>query len=142
MAVKLDTLGKGWAFPFRFDAGTGGVARASGLELVKMSIRQIVLVRVGSRVVLRAFGSPLRDMVFSPIQPDLEMLLGHFVREALERWERRVRVDSVDVDVTHRDEGKVDISVKFTLLSTQQEGNLVVPFFLAPDERKRLAEVT
>jgi len=135
MAVKTDTLGKGWQHPFQFSV-LGGIEKARGVELVKMSIRQIVATRIGSRCPLRAFGSPLKDLVFTPIQPDLEALLVHFVREAIEKWEKRVRVSNVSVDIGERNEGRVDISVGFTVITTQEEGNLVFPFFLSPAERK------
>lgn len=132
--VATDIIGKGWSFPFKFSR-TGGVERAKGIDLIKMSISQIVLTRVGSRTPNREFGTPLKDLVFAPIQPDLVMVIQHFVVEAIARWEKRVEVRSVQVELANRDRGILEISCAFVVRQTQQEGNMVIPFTLGPEDR-------
>lgn len=137
MAVNFDIIGKGWFFPFRF-AETGGIQRASGIPLIKMSIRQIILTRIGSRVPLRQFGSPVKDLHFAPIQPDVGVALEHFIREAIDTWERRVLLNSVKVELAFMREGRLEISVSFTIRSTHETGSLVFPFYLSVEQRKQL----
>lgn len=137
MTVSTDVIGRGWSFPLRFSK-TGGVEKAAGIDLLKMSIRQILMTRIGTRVPLREFGSPLRDLIFSPIQPDLGTFVEHFVREAIERWEKRVEVRTIRADLTDWKDGRLAIAISFVVRATSEAGNLVVPFMLTAEDRAAL----
>ncbi len=43
----------GFAFPFRVDPSSGGVASATGRDKIRQNIRQIIATRFGERPMLR-----------------------------------------------------------------------------------------
>ncbi|MFC1707095.1 GPW/gp25 family protein [Planctomycetota bacterium] len=136
MAANVDFLGKGWRFPFAITkrkGGTGTSASASesdGIAHVKESIRQILGTPIGSRVMRRDFGSRLRQIVFAPNDSTIDTLVEHYVREAIERWEKRVVLGSVTVVHSERHLGRVEIGIQFRIVRTNASGNLVFPFYL------------
>ncbi|MBI3726039.1 GPW/gp25 family protein [bacterium] len=137
MAENVDILGKGWRFPFAITKRKGGpgtsasLSESEGIEHVKESIRQILGTPIGSRVMRRDFGSRLRQIVFQPNDSTIDTLVEHYVREAIERWERRALVGSVTVVHDERELGKVEIGVEFRIIQTNVLGNLVFPYYLA-----------
>jgi len=142
MAIRVDILGKGWAFPFRFTSRGRiqrqvGVAPAESAELINMSIRQILGTRLGSRVIDRGFGSDLRGLVFSPIDNLTATALQMEITESLRNGERRIQVLSVTVSLDRAKDGVLDSQIFYRIISTQQIGNLVYPFYITPDMRVR-----
>jgi len=140
MAVKPDIIGRGWAFPFRFTSvgrvkKIVGIERAEGIEKIIMAIRQILGTKIGSRVIDREFGSDLRGIVFEPIDQLSATRLQLAVSEAIQTWEKRVELLNVEVSIIRAAEGVLEARVEFLVISTQQIGNLVYPFYLTPEMR-------
>lgn len=141
MAItRPDVLGQGWAFPFRFSSvgrvrKIVGVTPASSLEKIKMAIRQILGTRIGSRVIDREWGSDLREIIFEPIDEVAATSLRLAITEALQTWERRITMLNVSISIDRAIEGVLDAEVIFRVNATQQQGNLVFPFYITPDMR-------
>jgi len=138
---NLEYLGRGFSFPFAFSVVRGGVlsrsqvAQASEVEKVRMSIWQILGTSIGSRPMLRSFGSRIRQTIFAPIGPDTNILVGHYVKQAVETWEPRVFVQNVTVSDQARSEGRLDIGVDFVIKATYEPGSIVFPYYLSEGER-------
>jgi hypothetical protein len=136
VAVNVDILGKGWRFPFAITKRKGGtgtsasLSESEGIEHVKESIQQILGTPIGSRVMRRDFGSRLHQVVFAPNDSTIDTLVEHYVREAIERWEKRVVVGPITVVHSERHLGRVEIGVQFRIIRTNVAGNLVFPFYL------------
>lgn len=142
MADPRSFLGRGIAYPFRFTSSTGGVSsngvvsQSQDEQHITESILQILGIRVGTRVMRRSFGSYLRDIIFRPNDPALDPKIEYTVKGAIERWEPRVIVEYLTIDRTNRQQGRLDVSVTYTIIKTNVKRNLVFPFFLNPDEQK------
>jgi len=142
MADPRSFLGRGMAYPFRFTRRTGGVSacgvvsQSEDIQHINESILQILGIRVGTRVMRRSYGSYLRQIVFRPNDPSLDARVEYTVKGAIERWEPRVIVDNLVIDRTFRQEGRLDVSVTYTIIKTNVKRNLVFPFFLSPEEQK------
>ena len=81
------------------DASTGRAL--GGIAHLRQSVRDILTTPVGSRVLLREYGSRLSELVDRPLEPDLLASIQAEAAAALARWEprlrlRRIRVESVD----------------------------------------------
>lgn len=142
MAIRVDVLGRGWAFPFRFTSRGRiqrqvGVAPAESAELINMSIRQILGTRIGSRVIDRDFGSDLRDTIFEPIDNLTATAVQMAITGALRTWERRIEVLSVTISLDRVKDGILDAQIFYRIISSQQVGNLVYPLYLTPEMRVR-----
>lgn len=100
-------------------------------EHIKESILQILGTRPGERFMNPEFGSNLKDLVFEQNDEVLKGLIRHYVIEAINRWEKRVIISDVSYA---EDSGKIDqnmllIHISYRLIRSQEEGNLVYPFY-------------
>lgn len=123
MAIRKDFLGRGWAFPFHFDPASGRVALSEYEENIRQNITIILGTRPGERQMLPNFGCRVHEYLFAPATQSNAHMVGHHVREALERWEPRIEV----VSVKSRAEaaGALRIDVEYKITSTNAVQNLV-----------------
>lgn len=122
-------LGRGLAFPVRFDPATGAIAMAQYEEDIRQAIRIILDTNPGERVMRPDFGAGLRALVFEPINTHTLALTRHRVEQALILWEPRI--DSVTVQVAAQPEqGLIALEVRYRVRTTNTFYNLVYPFFL------------
>ena len=75
------------------DASTGRAL--GGIAHLRQSVRDILTTPVGSRVLLRAYGSRLFELVDRPLGPPLLALMQAEAADALARWEPRLRLRRV-----------------------------------------------
>lgn len=139
---RMDFLGKGVAFPFRFTQRTGGVYQGSSvtpseqIQHVTESIIQILNTQLLSRVIRRDFGSRMRGIVFDPNDPTLDTQIEYIVRTAIETWEPRVIVGPIFTDRTERKAGRIEITINIRIRRTNISTNIVFPYFLTEAQRK------
>lgn len=122
-------LGTGWAFPVHL-TDDGSVALAEHEEDVRQAIRIILETNAGERVMRPEFGSGIRQFVFESVSTTTLSVLRHRVEEALVRWEPRIDVEAVTVELAPGTRNRVDVSVGYTVRSTNTFYNLVYPFYL------------
>jgi len=129
-----DFIGNGWAFPAAINRN-GSVRLVTGMEEVDASIRMILSTVPGERVMRPDFGCAMWDMLFAPLTASTVGLIEQAVREALERWEPRIDLESVQADPDlHSATGAVHITVSYRAKSTNDVRNLVFPFYTIPTE--------
>ena len=128
-----DTIGRGWAFPPRLDH-RGQVATVSGAVEIEQAIRIILNTSPGQRVMRPEFGCRLPELVFAPNNNLTSGLAERYVREALGRWEPRIRIDSVTVTPDEENRARLLISVTYRIKATHSRRSLVYPFYLIPQE--------
>jgi len=130
-------IGRGIKFPFRIDPSTGRIAiqnsstKIEAEERIKQSIAQILGTRVGERPGLREFGSYLDDLPFEPNDEEFDSYVEYIVTDAITKWEKRVKIAEVIISRENLDDGLVDIQIKFIILATQEEGNMIYPHFVS-----------
>ena len=131
---KNDFLGKGVAFPFRFGDADGAVAVSDGEQPdhahIKESIRHILSTRPGERFFLPEFGSRLHELVFQQNDVVLKALARQYIVDAVKRWEKRVKVTTVEFsdDPETTEQNRFLIRITYQVIADQIEGNLVYPF--------------
>jgi phage baseplate assembly protein W len=114
--------------------GRGGLALAKGENDIKEAIIAILCTAKGERVMRPEFGSSIHDFVFAPNNATTGGLIAYHVQEALTRWEPRVDVTDVDVQPDPLEGGRVLINIRYVVKSTNDEVNMVYPFYLIPSE--------
>jgi phage baseplate assembly protein W len=124
-----DFRGTGWAFPVDTD-GEGEMETASGREDVEQAIRIIIGTAKGERVMRPDFGCGIHEYAFAAVDTTTLRLIETSVREALEQWERRIEVLDVSTDTSDLDAGRIDIAIDYRLRQTNDEFNLVYPFYV------------
>ena len=80
------------------------------------------------------FGCEIHQLVFDTIDAEMVGRMDTAIRVALDRWEPRIEVTSVDFDLTGSVEGRLEISVGYRVRATSQDHNLVYPFYVIPAE--------
>ncbi|MCK4396311.1 GPW/gp25 family protein, partial [candidate division WOR-3 bacterium] len=75
-------------------------------------------------------GCGIYDFVFAPINTATIAMIEASVREALTLWEPRIELINVNVSADKAAEGKLLISIDYRVRSTNNEFNLVYPFYL------------
>ena len=128
-----DFLGQGWAYPMGVD-GTGGIAMSRGEKDIEYSILAILGTAKGERVMRPDFGSSIHDFIFAPNNATTHGLLGYHVRDALAFWEPRIEVTDVDVAADELNPSRVLINIGYTVITTNDNRNLVYPYYLIPLE--------
>lgn len=120
--VRKEFLGRGWRFPFGFDAASGGVALSEYEKNIQESITIILGTKPGERQMLPEFGCRIHELMFSPNTRATSTLIAHHVEMALGRWEPRVEVTKVDSwpDAS----GTIKVHVHYKIKSTLQEQEL------------------
>lgn len=129
--MRGDFIGSGWAYPLRVDA-RGAIALVSGTDELEQAMRLILATYPGERPMRWEFGSRLRDYVFDGATDDNIGAIGNEVRAALERWEPRIDVRSVDVSPDGDHDGLLYIDISYVVKSTNDRRNLVFPFYTIP----------
>jgi phage baseplate assembly protein W len=129
----LEFLGKGLRFPFTFQVRSGGAqistATSSDHAHIHESIKQIFGTKKGERFMRPEFGTRLHELVFERNDRLLYGLIRHEVIDALDTWEPRVIIRDVVVGSDSTDDHLVLVDIRYRLISSQVEGNLVFPFY-------------
>ena len=126
-------IGRGWAFPLRTDA-TGGIALVSREREIEEAIRLILGTSPGERPMRPEFGCGVHDFVFDTIDASTVGKMEQAIRDALDRWEPRVIVQTVEFDLDYVGEGRLVIDIGYRVRVTNTLRNLVYPFYVIPAE--------
>jgi phage baseplate assembly protein W len=128
-----DILGSGLAFPISVDH-RGGIALARGEEDVEQAIAVILGTAPGERPMRPEFGCEIHQLVFDTVDAEMIGRMDSAIRVALDRWEPRIEVVSIDFDLSDTAAGRLQIDVGYRVRATSREHNLVYPFYVIPAE--------
>lgn len=123
MLNPKDLLGRGWAFPFQFDAARGSVGMSDQEENIRQSITIIIGTRPGERQMLPEFGCRIHELLFTPHTRATAAVIAHHVTDALKRWEKRIEV--LKVDSWPEPGGAIRVQVEYKILLTDTVQTLV-----------------
>ena len=129
--MTTDILGQGFAFPIRVDA-RGRIALSAGSQKVREAILTLIGTQHGERLMRPDYGANLRSLVFAPNSPASADLARFLVEDALARFEPRVAVETVDVEVGN-DGGRLLIRLGYRIVATQQPDTVVIPLPLTQE---------
>jgi phage baseplate assembly protein W len=101
---------------------------------IEESIRIVLGTAKGERRMRPTFGSSLHELVFAPNNASTATLASHYVREALGQWEPRIEVTEVGVTTDPLDPACLLIDVRYRIRETNDERNLVYPFYRIIEE--------
>lgn len=117
-ASKL--YGQGMAFPPRVQPD-GSVAWSRGEDNVREAIRIVLMTEPGERLYLPSFGAGLGRFLFEPNVASTHTLIAERIQGALQAWEPRVRVESVDVVADPADPQAAIATLSYRLVATQAQ---------------------
>jgi phage baseplate assembly protein W len=118
MGAAGTVLGRGIAFPPRVGPD-GRVAWSEGEPNIREGIEIVLKTDRSERLRLPEFGGGLPRFLFEPNTPATRHQLADRVRKALDAWEPRVTVQSVDVAEDPTDDEAAVVTVLYKLVATQ-----------------------
>ncbi len=128
-----EIIGSGLAFPLQVDR-RGGIALARDETDIEQAIELILATAPGERPMRPEFGCGVHDFVFDSIDAGTVGKMELAIRDALDRWEPRVIVETVEFDLDEVDEGRLIIDIGYRVRVTNTIRNLVYPFYVIPAE--------
>ncbi len=130
--MSIDFIGAGWNFPLQFDA-TNSVALATQSRDIEQAIEIIIRTAPGERPMRPEFGCRIQDHLFAPSNENTRAAIAHDVRQAIERWEPRVDVETVLVSIDPYSPNTFYIDVQYVIRGYNDLRNLVFPFYVIPE---------
>lgn len=94
------------------------------IEHVRESISDILTTRKQSRVMLMEYGSDLWQLIDRPVSRELLSDIKMEIATAIDRWEPRVRITQVSLDLTQVNDGIVLVDLLCVYLPTGEVLNL------------------
>ena len=131
--MAKEFLGRGWKFPVKVDA-EGQIAMSEHEQDIKEAIWIILSTAKGERLMRPDFSCGINDYVFASINTTNLALIENSVREALILWEPRIELTKVEVSTEKINEGKLMINIDYKVRTTNNQFNLVYPFYLTEGE--------
>jgi phage baseplate assembly protein W len=126
-------LGSGVSFPLGVDR-VGSMSLAHGEEDIEQAIGVILSTAPGERPMRPEFGCRVHDFIFDNIDAATIGQMDIAIRDALDRWEPRIIVIDIDYDLTDQAEGRLEVLITYRVRATNNERNLVYPFYVIPAE--------
>lgn len=123
-------IGTGIQYPVEFsDNGQNELLKLqSGVGVINQSIFTILSTRIGERYNSPEFGSNLFTLIFEPNDKITKDLCYYYTKVALDRWEKRITVSSVDFVYNPEDEHFMGIYINYIVNETNIPGSYVYPF--------------
>ncbi len=137
--MSSEIIGSGLAFPLGVDA-RGGIALARGEDDIDQALHLILSTAPGERPMRPEFGCAVHDHVFEVLDASAFGAIENAVRQAIERWEPRVTVSTIEFDLERRDEGCLDIILTYEIPEVPGVRNLVHPFYVIPEEESEILD--
>lgn len=127
--MAKEFLGVGWKFAIGLDASKK-IAMSKYEEDIQEAIWIILSTAKGERVMHPDFGCGIHEMVFQTINTATLSLIELSVREALTMYEPRIELIKVNVSAEEAQSGKLLISLDYRVRSTNNQFNMVYPFYV------------
>lgn len=128
---QLKIIGRGWRFPPAFDRGILGVAMtATAQDEIDQSLSALFATRPGERIMQPGYGCDLRRFLFRAIDSSTAAEIKDAIGTAILNWEPRITVNSIAVDGRDYLDGRLLLSVDYTINSTNNRTNRVYPLYL------------
>jgi phage baseplate assembly protein W len=123
-------LGRGWKFPIQVDETTGRIMMSEFEEDIAESIRIIIGTAKGERVMRPSFGSGIQKFLFGLADSTTMNSLKSDVKESIIEWESRVDDIEVEAELDRNESGRLLVTVKYKVRSTNNMHNLVFPYYI------------
>jgi phage baseplate assembly protein W len=130
MGVITSFLGTGWGFPPEFSNKSNQVGLLSDEDDIRSSLQILLSTRQGERVMLPDYGCNLDELVFESLTTTFKTYIKDLIATAILYYEPRIDVNKIDLDDSAETEGKILISIDYTIRSTNSRYNFVYPFYL------------
>lgn len=135
-------LGTGWGFPPTFNRASRNVRLVTAQEDICESLIILLSTFLGERVMQPTYGCNLQDFVFEPLSPTIASSIKEQIRTSILYHEPRILLNSLDLSLDEQLEGRVKLTIDYTIPNTNSRFNLVYPFYIEESTGNLLPTVT
>ncbi len=114
---------KAWRLP-RFDEMDDRIRLVEGRDAIRQSIRMLLATVPGERVMRPNYGCPLHRLLFSPNDDTTAGLAIHYVRESVERWERRIEILRLDAGPSPNNRNALLVEMEYRIRTSGDEDSV------------------
>jgi phage baseplate assembly protein W len=122
--------GRGIAFPPHVGAD-GRIAWSEGEINIREAIEIVLRTEERERINLPSFGAGLRRFLFEPNTVSTRFQIEDRITRALQQWEPRITVKSVDAEEDPRDPQSAVVTIHYQLVATQGTARVTINVQLA-----------
>ena len=122
--------GRGMAFPPHVGAD-GHIAWSEGEVNIREAIEIVLRTEERERVNLPSFGAGLRRFLFEPNTVATRFQIEDRITKALQQWEPRILVKSVEAEEDPRDPQSAVVTIHYQLVATQSTAQVTLNVQLA-----------
>ncbi len=123
-------LGRGWDFPPTFEKALNGIKMIADEEDINSSLEILLSTQVGERIMQPSYGCDMTNFLFEPIDTTLLSYMKDLINDAILYHEPRIILDGIQIDTDFYTEGKIIITINYTIARTNTRYNFVYPFYL------------
>lgn len=120
-------IGSGIVFPITLNT-EGRVPIYNNVELIRSSILIIINWVKDSRFFNEEFGCRLEEVLEEPNDLHSISIARMFIKEALEKWEKRITIDIRDIDIMSAGTN-IDIQIKYLIKASNEEDTFIFPYY-------------
>ena len=125
MSATPNPFGKGVGFPPRIGAA-GRIMWSEGERNIEQSIAIILRTDNDERIGLPGFGASLSAFLFEPNDAATHARVAHAVEAALQKWEPRIAVESIDVAAAADASAEAIATISYRLVATGAAATVAV----------------
>ena len=105
---------------------SGSLAAVTDAASVRQALLLLLSTRPGERVNRPTYGCHLYRLVFAPADDTTAGLAIHYVARAVEQWERRITVLSLDASRSQDESEVLEVRLKYRVRTTQLEDEITI----------------
>jgi len=129
MEAKDKFIGSGMTFPILLNPlKTSPIISSGESTLIHSSIGIIINWPKRRRWFNEEFGCRIEETLEEPNDAISRTLIRVFIKEALEKWEKRIVLKSIKTQ-SGRDVGQINVSINYNIRNTKIEETVIFPFY-------------
>lgn len=118
-------VGQGITLPL--DLVNGKAPLATGFELIRSSIINILSWQYGTRFFLGEFGSQLYQLLEEPNDQILQDTIRVFVIDAIAKWDTRIEITNMVMERVS--DTTLNLTVTYNIINIKKEDTFTFPFY-------------
>lgn len=132
MTMENKFLGNGWQYPPQFTRSdtSATMSMASGPDNISRSLKALLTTNAGERLMRPDYGGGLDSLLFEPVDQRTIAKIRNRITDAILLYEPRVNLLNVNVFQDQDDAGLLNVSIEYTIRTTNSRFNLVYPFHI------------
>ena len=111
---------------------TGSLSMVEGDATVRQALLLLLATTPGERLMRPQYGCHLNRLLFAPNDHTTAGLAVHYVRQAVQRWEPRAEIVSLDAAADPDVPTRLNIQLRYRVRATLTSAVLDIPLDLAP----------